>query len=46
MRRIMILVVLAMVGALGILAATDGGQFRRLDSLIAEQPRIISEKEA
>ncbi len=42
----MILVVLAMVGALGMLAATDGGQFRRLDSLIAEQPRIISEKEA
>ena len=46
MRRIAILVVVAMVGALGMLAATDGGQFRRLDSLIAEQPHIIAEKEA
>ncbi len=46
MRRIAILVVVAMVGALGTLAATDGGQFRRLDSLIAKQPHIIAEKEA
>ena len=46
MRRIAILVVMAVVGALGTLAATDGGQFRRLDSLIAEQPHIIAEKEA
>ena len=46
MRRIAILVVVAMVGALGMLAATDGGQFRRLDSLIAKQPHIIAEKEA
>ncbi len=42
----MAFVVMAMVGALGALAAGDGGQFHRLDSLIAEQPHLIAAKEA
>ncbi len=46
MRRFVILVVMAMAAALGALSATDGGRFGRLDSLIAEQPRIIAAKEA
>ncbi len=46
MRRIWVIVMMLVVGALGASAAGDGGRFQRLDSLIAVQPRIIADKEA
>ena len=36
----------ALVGVISVSAATDGGQFHRLDSLIAVQPQIVAAKEA
>ena len=36
---------IVLVGAAGTAAASEGNRFSRLDSLIAEQPRIIAEKE-
>lgn len=46
MRRIWVIVMMLVVGALGASAAGNGGRFQRLDSLIAVQPRIIADKEA
>ena len=39
-------ILLIMVGTIAVSAAGDDGRFRRLDSLIAEQPRIIAAKES
>ena len=36
---------IVLIGAAGTAAASEGNRFSRLDSLIAEQPRIIAEKE-
>ena len=36
---------IVLIGAAGTAAASEGNSFSRLDSLIAEQPRIIAEKE-
>ena len=36
---------IVLIGAAGTTAASEGNRFSRLDSLIAEQPRIIAEKE-
>ena len=37
---------IVVIGAVGTATASEGGRFHRLDSLIAEQPRIIADKEA
>ena len=46
MRRIVILVMMAVMCTLVALAAGEGGRFQRLDSLIAQQSHIIAQKEA
>ena len=45
MRRLWLWLMIVLIGAAGTAAAPDKGRFQRLDSLIAEQPRIIAEKE-
>ena len=46
MKRNLILWLLAACVAVGAMAATDKGDFSRLDSLIAAQPGLVAAKEA
>ena len=45
MKRLWLWLMIVLIGAAGTAAASEGNRFSRLDSLIAEQPRIIAEKE-
>ena len=45
MRRLWLWLMIVLIGAAGTAAAPESNRFSRLDSLIAEQPRIIAEKE-
>ena len=45
MKRLWLWLMIVLIGAAGTAAASEGNSFSRLDSLIAEQPRIIAEKE-
>ena len=46
MKKYLIGILLAMTWPFVVMAATDDGAFKRIDSLIAEQPHIVAGKEA